>query len=54
MTDGLGDPILGVEPHALATIHKLAPRAAPLSLLIGYGVFIGLLGNAGINAPLCT
>jgi hypothetical protein len=39
MTDGLGDPILGVEPHALATIHKLAPRAAPLSLLIGYGVF---------------
>jgi len=28
MTDGLGDPILGVEPHALATIRKLAPRAA--------------------------
>jgi hypothetical protein len=52
MTDGLGDPILGVEPHALATIHKLAPRAAPLSLLIGYGVF--LLGNAGMNAPLYT
>ena len=32
----------------------LAQAASPLSLLIGYGVFIGLLGNAGMNAPLYT
>ena len=30
----------------------LAQSGTPLSLLIGYGVFIGLLGNAGMNAPL--
>jgi len=30
----------------------LAQSGDTLSLLIGYGVFIGLLGNAGMNAPL--
>jgi MFS family permease len=30
----------------------LAQSGDALSLLIGYGVFIGLLGNAGMNAPL--
>jgi hypothetical protein len=30
----------------------LAQRGDALSLLIGYGVFIGLFGNAGMNAPL--
>jgi MFS family permease len=32
----------------------LAQSGDALSLLIGYGVFIGLLGNAGMNAPLYT
>jgi MFS family permease len=30
----------------------LAASGGRASLLIGYGVFVGLLGNAGINAPL--
>jgi MFS family permease len=30
----------------------LASSGGRLSLLVGYGVFVGLLGNAGINAPL--
>jgi MFS family permease len=30
----------------------LAQSGDVLSLLIGYGIFIGLLGNAGMNAPL--
>jgi MFS family permease len=30
----------------------LAQSGSALSLLIGYGVFIGLLGNAAMNAPL--
>ena len=30
----------------------LASSGGAVSLLIGYGVFVGLLGNAGINAPL--
>jgi MFS family permease len=30
----------------------LAQSGGALSLLVGYGVFIGLLGNAGMNAPL--
>ena len=32
----------------------LAQSGDALSLLVGYGVFIGLLGNAGMNAPLYT
>ena len=32
----------------------LAQSGDTLSLLSGYGVFIGLLGNAGMNAPLYT
>jgi len=32
----------------------LASSGGGSSLLIGHGVFIGLLGNAGINAPLYT
>ena len=30
----------------------LASSGGRVSLLVGYGVFVGLLGNAGINAPL--
>jgi MFS family permease len=30
----------------------LAQSGGALSLLVGYGVFVGLLGNAGMNAPL--
>src|SRR4051812_44981786 len=30
----------------------VAQSGGPLSLLLGYGLFVGLLGNAGINAPL--
>jgi MFS family permease len=30
----------------------LASSGGRLSLLLGYGLFVGLLGNAGINAPL--
>jgi MFS family permease len=30
----------------------LASSGGAVSLLIGYGVFVGFLGNAGINAPL--
>jgi MFS family permease len=30
----------------------LASSGGRISLLVGYGVFVGLLGNAGINAPL--
>jgi MFS family permease len=30
----------------------LASSGGRLSLLVGYGVFVGLLGNGGINAPL--
>src|SRR5260370_17825985 len=30
----------------------LAQSGGALRLLVGYGVFIGLLGNAGMNAPL--
>jgi MFS family permease len=30
----------------------IAQSGGGISLLVGYGVFIGLLGNAGINAPL--
>src|SRR3954468_398705 len=30
----------------------LAQSGKALGLLVGYGVFIGLLGNAGMNAPL--
>jgi MFS family permease len=32
----------------------VAQSGDALSLLIGYGVFVGLLGNAGMNAPLYT
>src|SRR3954452_16455912 len=32
----------------------LAQSGSALGLLIGYGVFIGLLGNAAMNAPLYT
>jgi MFS family permease len=30
----------------------VAQSGGPLSLLLGYGLFVGLLGNSGINAPL--
>jgi MFS family permease len=30
----------------------LASSGGQLNLLVGYGVFVGLLGNSGINAPL--
>src|SRR4029077_15836241 len=30
----------------------LAQSGGALNLLLGYGVFIGLLGNSGMNAPL--
>src|SRR6185437_9799472 len=30
----------------------VAQSGGRLSLLLGYGLFVGLLGNAGINAPL--
>src|SRR5215469_16453087 len=30
----------------------LAQSGGPVALLVGYGVFVGLLGNSGINAPL--
>ena len=30
----------------------LASSGGRISLLVGYGVFVGLLGNGGINAPL--
>src|SRR5947207_1467123 len=30
----------------------LAQSGGAFRLLVGYGVFVGLLGNAGMNAPL--
>jgi MFS family permease len=36
----------------IATGLVLARSGSALSLLLGYGVFIGLLGNAAMNAPL--
>ena len=36
----------------IATGLLLAQSGNALSLLLGYGVFIGLLGNAAMNAPL--
>ena len=36
----------------IATGLLLAQSGSALCLLLGYGVFIGLLGNAGMNAPL--
>jgi MFS family permease len=36
----------------IATGLLLAQSGKALSLLLGYGVFIGLLGNAAMNAPL--
>ena len=30
----------------------IAQSGGRLSLLLGYGLFVGLLGNSGINAPL--
>jgi MFS family permease len=38
----------------VATGLLLAQTGNALSLLVGYGVFIGLLGNAAMNAPLYT
>jgi len=36
----------------IATGLLLAQSGNALSLLLGYGVFVGLLGNAAMNAPL--
>ena len=38
----------------IATGLLLAQSENALSLLLGYGVFVGLLGNAATNAPLYT
>ena len=36
----------------IATGLVIAQSGGWISLLVGYGVFVGLLGNSGINAPL--